>query len=211
MRFFDPATQQIEQNAQTTTPNDVWIPYNSRITSAVGDPNSVAATNDTISSNSINFATYLTYILGRGNTGNIVNIGNITNTGNISTTGSLIASGAEVLLGSLIGADMNVTTDQAIPITRIGSKRYQITRITVTNASTSLTAADGGIYTAVSKGGTAIVAAAQVYTALTAATVALDLTLAVNNTYVLDNLYLSLTGTQGGAATADVRVYGYIL
>lgn len=200
MRFFDPATQQIEQNAQTTTPTDVWIPYNSRITSAVGDPNNVATTNDTISSNSINFAEYLGYVLGRN-----------TLTANIKTSGSLIATGAEVLLGQLIGANMNITTDQVIPITRIGSKRYQITRITVTNASTSLTAADGGIYTAVSKGGTAIVAAAQVYTALTSATVALDLTLAVNNTYALDNLYLSLTGTQGGAATADVRVYGYIL
>lgn len=200
MRFFDPATQQIEQNAQTTTPTDVWIPYNSRITSAVGDPNSVAAVNDSVSSNSINFAEYLAYVLGRN-----------TLTANIKTSGSVLATGTEILLGQLIGANMNVTTDQAIPITRIGSKRYVITRITVTNASTSLTNADGGIYTATSKGGTAVVAAAQVYTALTSATVALDLTLAVNNTYNVNNLYLSLTGTQGGAATADVRVYGYIL
>jgi hypothetical protein len=200
MRFFDPATQQIEQNAQTTTPNDVWVPYNSRVTSAVGDPNSVAATNNSVSSNSINFAEYLAYVLGRN-----------TLTANIKTSGSVLATGTEILLGSLIGANMNVTTDQAIPITRIGSKRYQITRITVTNASTSLTNADGGIYTATSKGGTAVVAAAQVYTALTSSTVALDLTLAVNNTYNVSNLYLSLTGTQGGAATADVRVYGYIL
>ena len=211
MRFFDPATQQIEQNAQTTTPTDVWIPYNSRITSAVGDPNSVAAANDTISSNSINFATYLTYILGRGNTGNIVNTGTIYSTSTSTTASSVIAPGVEILLGAKIGANMNVTTDQAIPITRVGSKKYRITRIFVTNASTSLTAADGGIYTAVSKGGTAIVAAAQVYTALTAATVGLDLTLAVNNTYTLSNLYLSLTGTQGGAATADFYVYGTII
>lgn len=200
MRFFDPATQQIEQNAQTTTPNDVWVPYNSRVTSAVGDPNSVATTNNSVSSNSINFADYLAYVLGRN-----------TLTANIKTSGSLLATGTEILLGQLIGANMNVTTDQAIPITRIGSKRYVITRITVTNASTSLTNADGGIYTAVSKGGTAVVAAAQVYTALTSSSVALDLTLAVNNTYNVSNLYLSLTGTQGGAATADVRVYGYIL
>lgn len=211
MRFFDPALAQAELVAQSTTPNDVWIPYNTRVSGVGGDPNTFADANDSISSNSINFATYLAYVLARGNSGNIVNTGNITNTGNISTTGSLLASGAEVLLGQLIGADMNVTTDQLIPITRIGSKRYQITRITVTNASTSLTNADGGIYTAASKGGTAIVAAAQVYTALTAATVALDLTLAVNNTYNGDNLYFSLTGAQGGAATADIRVYGYII
>ena len=129
----------------------------------------------------------------------------------LTVTGQVIGTGMDQLLGKLIGANMNVTTDQAIPITRIGSQKYLITKIFVTNASTSLTAADGGIYTATSKGGTAIVAAAQVYTALTAATVGLDLTLAVNNTYVLDNLYLSLTGAQGGAATADIYVFGVIL
>lgn len=129
----------------------------------------------------------------------------------LTVTGQVIGTGVDQLLGKLIGANMNVTTDQAIPITRIGSQKYLITKIFVTNASTSLTAADGGIYTATSKGGTAIVAAAQVYTALTAATVGLDLTLAVNNTYTLDNLYLSLTGAQGGAATADIYVFGIIL
>lgn len=131
--------------------------------------------------------------------------------GNLSVTGQVFGTGVDQLLGKLIGANFNVTTDQAIPITRIGSQKYLITKIFVTNASTSLTNADGGIYTATSKGGTAIVAAAQVYTALTSATVGLDLTLAVNNTYTLDNLYFSLTGTQGGAATADIYVFGIVL
>jgi len=131
--------------------------------------------------------------------------------GTLAVTGQVIGTGMNQLLGKLIGANMNVTTDQAIPITRIGSQKYLITKIFVTNASTSLTNADGGIYTATSKGGTAIVAAAQVYTALTSATVGLDLTLAVNNTYVLDNLYFSLTGAQGGAATADIYVFGIVL
>lgn len=129
----------------------------------------------------------------------------------LTVTGQVFGTGMNQLLGKLIGANMNVTTDQAIPITRIGSQKYLITKIVVTNASTSLTNADGGIYTTTSKGGTAIVAAAQVYTALTAATVALNLTLAVNNTYVLDNLYFSLTGAQGGASTADIYVFGEIL
>lgn len=144
-------------------------------------------------------------------TGTTALTGNATAAGSLTVTGQVIGTGVEQLLGKLIGANMNVLTDQAIPITRIGTQKYLITKIVVTNASTSLTAADGGIYTATSKGGTAIVAAAQVYTALTAATVALNLTLAVNNTYTLDNLYLSLTGTQGGAATADVYVFGIIL
>ena len=137
--------------------------------------------------------------------------GAVTAASSITATGQIFGTGVDQLLGKLIGANMNVTTDQAIPITRIGSQKYIITKIVVTNASTSLTAADGGIYTAASKGGTAIVAAAQVYTALTSATVALDLTLAVNNTYTLDNLYFSLTGTQGGAATADIYVFGIVL
>lgn len=137
--------------------------------------------------------------------------GAVTAASSITATGQIFGTGVDQLLGKLIGANMNVTTDQAIPITRIGSQKYIITKIVVTNASTSLTNADGGIYTTTSKGGTAIVAAAQVYTALTSATVALDLTLAVNNTYTLDNLYFSLTGTQGGAATADIYVFGIVL
>jgi hypothetical protein len=211
MRFFDPATQQIEQNAQTTTPTDVWIPYNTRITSAVGDPNSVAAVNDTVSSNSINFATYLSYILGRGNTGNIVNTGTIYSTGTSTTASSVIAPGIEMLLGAKIGTNMNVTTDQLIPITRIGTKKYRITRIVVTNASISLTTAAGGVYQAASKAGTAIVANSQVYSSLTAATTELSLTLAISRTYTLDNLYFSLTTAQGAAATADIYVYGVII
>ena len=205
MRFFDPALAQAELVAQSTTPNDVWIPYNVRLSGVSGNPNTVADENDTVSSNSINFASYLSYVLARGNTGNIVN------TGNISTTGSFLATGTEVLIGSKVGLNMNVTTDQLIPITRIGSKKYQITRIVVTNASVSLTTAAGGIYQAASKAGTAIVANSQAYSALTAATTTLDLTLAINRTYTLNNLYFSLTTAQGAAATADIYVYGYII
>jgi len=68
--------------------------------------------------------------------------------GTLTVTGQVIGTGNDQLLGKLIGANMNVTTDQAIPITRIGTQKYLITKIFVTNASTSLTAADGGIYTA---------------------------------------------------------------
>ena len=143
--------------------------------------------------------------------GTVAITGAATAASSLTVTGQVIGTGVDQLLGKLIGANFNVTTDQAIPITRIGTQKYLITKIFVTNASTSLTNADGGIYTATSKGGTAIVAAAQVYTALTSATVGLDLTLAVNNTYTLDNLYFSLTGTQGGAATADIYVFGIIL
>jgi hypothetical protein len=110
------------------------------------------------------------------------------------------------LLGQLIGANMNVTSDQAISINALS---YRITQIVATNASLNMTNADGGIYPAASKAGTAIVAAGQIYTALTAATIALDLTLNDPNTVLTAaTIYLSLTGAQGAAATADFYVFG---
>lgn len=111
------------------------------------------------------------------------------------------------LLGSLVGANFNVTTDQAIPIT---ATSYVIRKIIVTNTSASLTLAAGGIYTATSKTG-AIVGAGQVYSALTGASKFLDLTLAgAGLTDVLTgaNIYLSLTTALGSAATADIYIFG---
>lgn len=118
-----------------------------------------------------------------------------------------------VLLGRLIGANMNVTTDQPIVMTNWAVlNKYRPTKITVKNASTSLTTAAGGVYNAVSKGGTAVVAAAQAYSGLTGSTLALDLTIASTPGLTLQNanvaLYLSLTTAQGGAATADLYVWG---
>lgn len=121
-----------------------------------------------------------------------------------------------ILLGSLIAANFNSTADQQITIFSNPSK-YIIRRIVVTNASTSLSTAAGGIYTAVSKGGTAVVASSQVYTTLTGSTLFLDLTLSVSGSAnitvksSIPNLYLSLTTAQGTAATADVYVYGDII
>lgn len=119
-----------------------------------------------------------------------------------------LARFGEAPLGVLMAANMNVTTDQAIPI-RPGVSKFRPTKIVVTGASVSLTTAAGGVYTAAAKGGSAIVAAAQAYSALTAATKALALTLAITDTvYSLDKLYLSLTTAQGAAATANVFLFG---
>lgn len=137
--------------------------------------------------------------------------GAVTAASSITATGQVTGTGITQLLGKLVGANMNVTTDQLIPITRIGTQKYLITKIVVTNASVSLTTAVGGIYQAASKAGTAIVANSQAYSALTAATTALNLTLAINRTYTLDNLYFALTTAQGAAATADIYVFGEIL
>lgn len=125
----------------------------------------------------------------------------------IAYTDGTSAAGAGSLLGSLTGANMNTTADQAITI---NTAKYIVQRITVTNCSASLTLAIGGVYTAASKGGTAIVAATQAYTAITASTKYLGLTLQNLATDVLTagTLYLSLTTAQGGAATCDLYVIG---
>jgi hypothetical protein len=121
-----------------------------------------------------------------------------------------------ILLGKLISADMNSTSDQRIVMFSNPSK-FILRRIVVTNASISLTTAAGGVYTAASKGGTAVVASSQAYSSLSASTLFLDLTLSTSgsaSTTVkssIPNLYLSLTTAQGAAATADVYVYGDIL
>lgn len=113
-----------------------------------------------------------------------------------------------VLLGRLLSANMNSTADQAIAI---NSSSYRVTKIVARNASTSLTTASGGVYSATAKGGSAIVAAAQVYSALTGSTKCVNLTIAAvgdSDSRTEASIYLSLTVAQGGAATADLWVYG---
>lgn len=125
----------------------------------------------------------------------------------------LVSSG--MLLGRLIGANMNVTTDQPFVMTNWSAlNKCRITKVTCKNASVSLTTAAGGIYSAASKGGTALVASGQVYSSLTAATLALDLTIASTPGLTVQAAgyapILSLTTGQGTAATADFYLFGDI-
>lgn len=127
-----------------------------------------------------------------------------------SRTGEKVSFRVNIPLGVLIGANMNSVADQAIAM---AAASYIVRRVTVCNASTSLTTAAGGLYTGAGKTGTILVAAAQVYTTLTGATLYLDLTLTAAAAVLLavSPLYFALTTGQGGAATADVRLYGDIL
>ena len=112
-------------------------------------------------------------------------------------------------IGALLGANMNVTTDQQIPLFLPPTKLFTVSQILVTNASISLTTAVGGFYPAASKGGTALVSNSQAYSGLTGSGLAISLTLAGLARFAAGtNLYLSLTTAQGAAATADVYVYG---
>jgi hypothetical protein len=113
------------------------------------------------------------------------------------------------LLGKLIGANMNTTSDQTISI---GASKYFVDKVIVTNASTSLTLAVGGLYTAASKGGTQVIGNTQVFSGLTASTKIVLLTsLITGDVLTAGQLYLSLTTAQGGVATADIFLFGYDL
>lgn len=120
------------------------------------------------------------------------------------------AANTNRVLCSIRAANFNVTTDQACTIAAAVTV-FSVTSVLVTNCSTSMTLAVGGVYPTTSKGGTALVAAAQVYTALTASTVTLLATLAANiatTRYTAATLYLSLTTGQGTAATCDFYILG---
>lgn len=137
--------------------------------------------------------------------------------------GAVPPQGATALIGQKIAANMNVTTDQNIPLVlSAGFTRWKLDKIVVSNPSISLTTAAGGVYPAAAKGGTPVVAAAQAYAGLTAAPPAagssLDLTLAATvptiefgATQTALGLFFALTTPQGAAATADIYVYGRML
>lgn len=118
------------------------------------------------------------------------------------------AAGLDRLLGLLRGANFNSVLDQAIAIQ--DSTKYRLTKITIGNASTSLTTAVGGIYDSPNKAADVIVAAAQGYAALTSASQLMDavLTSYTGQASSEATLYLSLTTAQGAPATADIFVYG---
>lgn len=123
----------------------------------------------------------------------------------------------EVQCGWLSGANFNSTADQKITL-MVPTAAYTIDTIVITAPSTSMTTAQGGVYSAASKGGVAIVASSQAYSALTTNTanttgntLLLTLSTAGNTTEftaaATPALYLSLTTGQGATATANVRIY----
>lgn len=155
--------------------------------------------------------------------GNVLQSGNITPghlavfaSDNVIEDGGSLSAALQRVIASQLSMDFNTTADQAIAIPP-SIQAFAITGIIVTNPSISLTTAAGGFYPQVLKGGTAIVAAGQVYSSLTAATKLLNATVAAGalatrwssanlpNAY---SVYLSLTTAQGAAATADVYIVG---
>ena len=111
------------------------------------------------------------------------------------------------LLASATGVNVNATGDQAV-MQIINSTSYSVSNVVFTDASTSLTTAAAGVFTAPSAGGTAIVANAAL-SALTGATVVSQRTVASTAIQSGQNLYVNVGTAQGAAATMDVFVYGY--
>lgn len=139
-----------------------------------------------------------------------------TNVGALSgdLTGTLpspTALGMTRRLCKIATANMNVTTDQTCAIPA-AITAWAPTAVWVTNCSGTLAGglAAGGFYTAASKGGTALVAAVQVYTGLTAASVILPLTIATGLTtrFAVASTFFSLTTANGSAVTCDVYLLG---
>lgn len=110
------------------------------------------------------------------------------------------------LLAVATGVNANATGDTVLPI--IDSSSYSVKFVVATNASTSLTAAYAGLFTAPSAGGTAIVANAAL-SALTGSTVVSERTVASTAAQTGQNLYVNVGTAQGAAATFDIYVYGY--
>ena len=108
----------------------------------------------------------------------------------------------------LMNADLNSTADQ-IFIPAFTFTTFIIREILVTQASGAISLATGGIYTAASKGGTAIVSAAQSWSGLTSSVKTVTPTLGGTATDLrTGSLYLSLTAAMGSAGTANFFIMG---
>ena len=121
---------------------------------------------------------------------------------------NLASNQAIRLLASYQGVNLNAAGDTVLPINNTTS--YSVSNVIVTNASTSLTTAAAGLFTAPSAGGTGIVANAAL-SALSASTVVSQRTVASTAAQTGQNLYVNVGTAQGAAATMDVYVYGYDL
>jgi hypothetical protein len=114
------------------------------------------------------------------------------------------------LLFVLRAADMQSTSDQAF--TRVfNGTNYLVSHVWAKRASGGTTVVcAGGIYTAASKGGAALIAAAQSWVNLSGALKSVQATLAaiIGTDVQSATPILSLTTGSTAAATADLFIYG---
>lgn len=134
------------------------------------------------------------------------------------------ACGITRLVGVFLGVNANAaTTDFAIPLLLLPGANFVIDSVLLNNASTSLTTATYGVFTATGGGGVTIVTnAATNLSALTVPTsnilatagsglAATATTTVFNQTTLANTLYVRTGTAQGGAATYDIYVWAKVL
>ncbi len=116
----------------------------------------------------------------------------------------------ETLIAQAV-VNMQSTADQAITVKLpAGCDAYRLSAAIMTNLSaTSAAAAVGGIFTDPAKAGTAIVAAAQVYTSMTGLRTNQNLSVAGVQVMTDTSLYFKLDTAADGATTGLLQIYGY--
>lgn len=122
------------------------------------------------------------------------------------TCGTPLDSGAPLASRTVA---LDSTADQSMSV--VNATSYTIERAIVTGCTGTPVLAAGGVYTGASKTGITVVAAAQVYTALTASAKFLPLTLeAVTGTdvFTAQTLHFSLSVANAAAVTCSLYVFG---
>jgi len=120
---------------------------------------------------------------------------------------NVLSNQAVRLLAVATGVNVNATGDVAV-LNIANSANWSVANVVFTNASTSLTTAAAGVFTAPAAGGTAIVSNAAL-SALTGSTVVSQRTVASTAINTGQYLYINVGTAQGAAATMDVYIYGY--
>jgi hypothetical protein len=126
----------------------------------------------------------------------------------LSSPGGAPALGTYTTLFRLLGADLNTLADQPF-VPAMKFSKYIIDGLLITNASTAILLAAGGLYTGPNKTGTIIVAATQTYTGLTTTSKVIRPSITTAGQDLLTAVpILSLTTAMGSPATVDCYLMG---
>lgn len=111
------------------------------------------------------------------------------------------------------GLDFHIATDQALTKVFNGTNWQPTSIVAVRKSGAASVACAGGLYDAASKGGNAIVAAAQSWVTLASGIIVNATLAALTGTALLTSAaaYLSLTTGSTAAVTADVFIFGVCL
>lgn len=123
------------------------------------------------------------------------------------------------LIGIALGVNLNSAADTAVALILLPGANFLIHAVDVNNASTSITTATASVWSGAAGTGVNIVTTGVTnLNSLTAATKNLPMTLAataqttvLNQTTQANLLYFKVDIAQGGAATADVYIWGRVL